>query len=104
VIEQEGTIIKGAHTAVFDYGRRVDSSVGSVSMVGTVNGSLAYMEWESGLSPENGRATLEYIPGQPVTLHWRIVDDPKNWQTRLIRLTPVEIAYFLPASAFLIRK
>ena len=104
IIEQEGSIIKGAHTAIFDYGRRVDSSVGSVSMVGTVNGSLAYVEWKSGLSPETGRATLEYIPGQPVTLHWKIVDDPKKLTDQTDSTTPLEVGYFLPASAFLIRK
>ncbi|MHC1761948.1 MAG: hypothetical protein AB9917_21015 [Negativicutes bacterium] len=104
IIEQEGKIIKGAHTAIFDYGRRVDSSVGSVSLVGTVNGSLAYVEWKSGLSPESGRATLEYISGQPVTLHWRIVDDPKKLTDQTDSTTPLEVAYFLPASAFLIRK
>ena len=75
-----------------------------MSMVGTVNGSLAYVEWKSGLSTENGRATLEYIPGQPVTLHWKIVDDPKKLTDQTDSTTPLEVGYFLPASAFLIRK
>jgi len=103
VIEQEGRIIKGAHTAIYDYGRRVDSSVGGVSMAGTVEGTIAYMEWKSGLSPENGRATLEYLAGQPVTLHWKIVDEmPKAGDSN--DGSPVEVAYFLPRTAYLIRK
>ncbi len=104
VIQQEGQILKIAHTAIYDYGRRVDSSVGGVSMAGTVNGSLAYLEWKSGLSPENGRATLEYMPGNPVTLHWKIVDSPKKPDDQANPATSVEVAYFLPASAYMIRK
>ena len=102
-IEQEEQIIKIAHVAVFDYGRRVDSSVGGVSMVGTVSGSLAYVEWKSGLSPENGRATLEYQPGRPATLHWKVVDVPKSGE-QTDTAGPAEVSYFLPSSAFLIRK
>lgn len=103
VIEQEGRSIKGAHTAVYDYGRRVDSSVGGVSMVGTVEGSIAYMEWKSGLSPENGKATLEYLAGRPVTLHWKIVDElPKIDDAN--GAAPQEVSYFLPRTAYLIRK
>ncbi|MBP2666879.1 MAG: hypothetical protein H6Q76_1859 [Firmicutes bacterium] len=103
VIEQEGRIIKGAHTAVYDYGRRVDSSVGGVSMVGTLEGNVAYMEWKSGLSPENGKATLEYLAGRPATLHWKIVDElPKPDDTNAGG--PVEVSYFLPRTAYLIRK
>jgi len=104
IIDQEDKIIKIAHTAIYDYGRRVDSSVGVVSMVGTVSGSIAYVEWKSGLSPENGRATLEYQPGRPVTLHWKIVDSPKKGDEPADVAVPVEVSYFLPASAFLIRK
>lgn len=104
VIEQEGKMIKLAHTAIFDYGRRVDSSGGGVSMVGTVSGSLAYVEWKSGLSPENGRATLEYLTGRPVTLHWKVIDAPKKSVDQPDAATPLEVSYFLPASAFLIRK
>ncbi|HWR30023.1 MAG TPA: hypothetical protein VN631_09320 [Negativicutes bacterium] len=104
IIEQEDQIIKIAHTAIYDYGRRVDSSVGVVSMVGTVSGAIAYVEWKSGLSPENGRATLEYQPGRPVTLHWKIVDSPKKGEEPADVAVPVEVSYFLPASAFLIRK
>ncbi len=104
IIEQEGQIIKVAHTAVYDYGRRVDSSVGGVSMAGTVSGAIAYVEWKSGLSPENGRATLEYLPGRPVTLHWKIADSPKKEDEKPEAGIPVEVAYFLPASAYLIRK
>ena len=104
IIRQEGQTLKIAHTAIFDYGRRIDSSVGGVSMVGTVSGSLAYVEWKSGLSPENGRATLEYGPGRPVTLHWKIVDTPKKSDDTSAKATSSEVAYFLPASAFMIRK
>ena len=103
-IEQEGQRVKLAHTAIYDYGRRVDSSVGGVSMVGTVQGSIAYIDWKSGLSPENGRATLEYLPGRPETLHWKIVDEPKRPEDQSDSSNPSEIAYFLPAAAFLIRK
>ena len=104
VIEQNGQKLRVAHTAVYDYGRRVDSSVGGVSMSGTVSGSLAYLEWKSGLSPEQGRATLEYLPGRPVTLHWKIVDMPKKEDDRSDAGNTAEVGYFLPASAFLIRK
>ncbi len=104
VIEQEGQLLKGAHTAIYDYGRRIDSSVGVVSMAGTVNGSLAYLEWKSGLSPETGRATLEYMPGRPITLHWKIVDAPKKPESDTDSLPSTEVAYFLPASAYLMRK
>lgn len=104
VIQQEGQILKIAHTAIYDYGRRVDSSVGGVSMAGAVNGSLAYVEWKSGLSPENGRATLEYMPGNPVSLHWKIVDAPKKPDDQADNATPTEVAYFLPATAYMIRK
>ena len=104
VIHQEGQILKIAHTAIYDYGRRVDSSVGGVSMAGTVNGSLAYVEWKSGLSPENGRATLEFMPGNPVTLHWKIVDMPKKPDDQADAAASTEVAYFLPASAYMIRK
>ena len=104
VIEQDGQKLRLAHTAVYDYGRRVDSSVGGVSMTGTVSGSLAYLEWKSGLSPEQGRATLEYLPGRPVTLHWKIVDMPKKEDDRTDAGTTAEVGYFLPTSAFLIRK
>lgn len=104
MIQQQGQILKISHTAIYDYGRRVDSSVGGVSMAGTVNGSLAYLEWKSGLSPENGRATLEYMPGYPVTLHWKIVDSPKKTEEQSGAASSTEVAYFLPAAAFLIRK
>jgi hypothetical protein len=104
VIQQQGQILKIAHTAIYDYGRRVDSSVGGVSMAGTVNGSLAYLEWKSGLSPESGRATLEYMPGHPVTLHWKIVDSPKKPEDQASVAGSNEVAYFLPAAAFMIRK
>lgn len=104
VFEQEGQIIKGAHVAVYDYGRRVDSSVGGVSMSGAIMGSMAYLEWKSGLSPEGGKATVEYLPGRPVTLHWKIVDVPKKPADSTDVSVPTEVAYFLPASAFLIRK
>ena len=104
VIEQDGQKLRLAHTAVYDYGRRVDSSVGGVSMSGTVSGSLAYLEWKSGLSPEHGRATLEYLPGRPVTLHWKIVDMPKKEDDRTDAGNTAEVGYFLPTSAFLIRK
>lgn len=104
VITQEEKVIKLAHTAIYDYGRRVDSSVGGVSMVGAVSGSLAYVEWKSGLSPENGRATLEYLPGRPVTLYWKIIDDPQRSADQGDAATPLEVSYFLPASAFLIKK
>ena len=104
VIEQDGQKLRLAHTAVYDYGRRVDSSVGGVSMTGTVSGSLAYLEWKSGLSPEQGRATLEYLPGRPVTLHWKIVDMPKKEDDRTDAGNTAEVGYFLPTSAFLIRK
>lgn len=104
VIEQEGQLLKVAHTAIYDYGRRIDSSVGVVSMAGTVNGSLAYLEWKSGLSPETGRATLEYMPGRPVTLHWKIVDAAKKPESDTDALPSTEVAYFLPASAYLMRK
>jgi hypothetical protein len=104
VFEQEGQIIKGAHVAIYDYGRRVDSSVGGVSMTGTVMGSIAYLEWKSGLSPENGRATVEYMPGRPITLHWKVVDAPKKAEDQADVAVPTEVSYFLPASAFLIRK
>ena len=104
VIEQDGQKLRLAHTAVYDYGRRVDSSVGGVSMSGTVSGSLAYLEWKSGLSPEQGRATLEYLPGRPVTLHWKIVDMPKKEDDRTDAGNTAEVGYFLPTSAFLIRK
>lgn len=104
VIEQNGQKLRVAHTAVYDYGRRVDSSVGGVSMTGTVSGSLAYLEWKSGLSPEQGRATLEYLPGRPVTLHWKIVDMPKKEDDRTDAGNTAEVGYFLPTSAFLIRK
>ena len=103
IIEQNGRIVKVAHTAVYDYGRRVDSSVGSVSMVGAIEGSTALMEWKSGLSPETGKATIEYIPGKPVTLHWRITDEPKKPDDQSDSPV-VEVSYFLPRSAFLIRK
>jgi hypothetical protein len=103
VIEQNGSMIKGAHTAIYDYGRRIDSSVGGVSMAGTIEGSIAYMEWKSGLSPENGKATLEYLSGQPVTLHWKIIDEaPKAGDTN--DNNSIEVAYFLPRTAYLIRK
>ena len=104
VIEQNGQKLRLSHTAVYDYGRRVDSSVGGVSMTGTVSGSLAYLEWKSGLSPEQGRATLEYLPGRPVTLHWKIVDMPKKEDDRTDDGNTAEVGYFLPTSAFLIRK
>ena len=104
VIEQSGQKLRLSHTAVYDYGRRVDSSVGGVSMSGTVSGSLAYLEWKSGLSPEQGRATLEYLPGRPVTLHWKIVDMPKKEDDRTDAGNTAEVGYFLPTSAFLIRK
>ena len=104
VIEQNGQKLRLSHTAVYDYGRRVDSSVGGVSMTGTVSGSLAYLEWKSGLSPEQGRATLEYLPGRPVTLHWKIVDMPKKEDDRTDAGNTAEVGYFLPTSAFLIRK
>ena len=107
IIEQEGRVLKGAHTAVYDYGRRVDSSVGSVSMVGTVEGSTAFMEWKSGLSPETGKATLEYLPGRPVTLHWKIADEPvKPAETSVTSAdtAPMEVSYFLPRTAFLMRR
>lgn len=104
VIEQEGQLLKVAHTAIYDYGRRIDSSVGVVSMAGTVNGSLAYLEWKSGLSAETGRATLEYMPGRPITLHWKIVDAPKKPEGDTDALPTTEVAYFLPASAYLMRK
>ena len=103
IIEQEGRIIKGAHTAVYDYGRRVDSSVGSVSMLGTIEGSTAFMEWKSGLSPETGKATLEYIPGRPVTLHWKIAEEPPKPSDQA-DAGPVEVSYFLPKTAYLMRK
>ena len=103
IIEQDGRIIKAAHTAVYDYGRRVDSSVGSVSMSGVVEGSTAFMEWKSGLSPETGKATLEYLAGRPVTLHWRIVEKPKKAEDDSDTVT-TEVAYFLPKTAFLTRK
>ena len=104
VIEQEGQLLKVAHTAIYDYGRRVDSSVGVVSMAGTVNGSLAYLEWKSGLSAETGRATLEYMPGRPITLHWKIVEAPKKPESDTDSLPTTEVGYFLPASAYLMRK
>lgn len=103
-IEQEGQLLKLAHTAIYDYGRRIDSSLGVVSMAGKVNGSMAYLEWKSGLSPENGRATLEYMPGRPVTLHWKIVDIPKKPETDSDAVPSTEVAYFLPSSAYLMRK
>ena len=104
VIVQEGRELKIAHTAVYDYGRRVDSSVGGVSMTGTVSGSVAYLEWKSGLSPETGRATLEYIPGRPDTLHWRVAAMPKKEEDRPDEANTMEVGYFLPASAYLLRK
>ena len=104
VIQQEGQLLKVAHTAVYDYGRRIDSSHGVVSMAGTVNGSLAYLEWKSSLSPENGRATLEYMPGRPVTLHRKIDDSPKKPETDSSTPPSSDVAYFLPASAYLMRK
>ncbi|MEI7463498.1 MAG: hypothetical protein WCK03_03855 [Candidatus Taylorbacteria bacterium] len=113
IIEQDGRIIKGAHTAVYDYGRRVDSSVGSVSMVGTVEGSTAFLEWKSGLSPETGKATLEYLPGRPVTLHWKIADEPVKPAETTAPAVPsapsaepaaMEVSYFLPRTAFLMRR
>jgi hypothetical protein len=61
------------------------------------------MEWKSGLSPENGKATLEYLSGQPATLHWKIIDEaPKAGDTN--DNNPIEVAYFLPRTAYLIRK
>jgi len=72
-------------------------------MAGTIEGSIAYMEWKSGLSPENGKATLEYLSGQPVTLHWKIIDEaPKAGDTN--DNNSIEVAYFLPRTAYLIRK
>ena len=107
VFEQQGQLLKGAHVAVYDYGRRVDSSVGGVSLSGTIMGSMAYLEWKSGLSTDNGKATVEYLPGKPITLHWKIVDPPKKTDDSAGNSTPAtpsEVSYFLPASAFLIRK
>ena len=104
VIQQEGQLLKVAHTAIYDYGRRIDSSHGVVSMAGTVSGSLAYLEWKSGLSPETGRATLEYMPGRPITLHWKIVDAVKKPESDTDAAPSTEVAYFLPASAYLMRK
>ena len=104
VIQQEGQLLKVAHTAIFDYGRRIDSSHGVVSMAGTVSGSLAYLEWKSSLSPETGKATLEYMPGRPVTLHWKIVDAVKKPESDTDAPASTEVAYFLPASAYLMRK
>ena len=104
VIQQEGQLLKVAHTAIYDYGRRIDSSHGVVSMAGTVSGSLAYLEWKSSLSPETGRATLEYMPGRPVTLHWKIVDAVKKPESDTDAPASTEVAYFLPASAYLMRK
>ena len=104
VIQQQGQLLKVAHTAIYDYGRRIDSSHGVVSMAGTVSGSLAYLEWKSSLSPENGRATLEYMPGRPVTLHWKIVDAVKKPESDTDAPASTEVAYFLPASAYLMRK
>lgn len=104
IIEQEGRLLRAAHTAVYDYGRRVDSSIGSVSMAGIVEGATAYLEWKSGLSPETGKATLEYLPGRPPTLHWRILDEPKKADDKDTDTGTTEVAYFLPKTAFLIRK
>ena len=104
VIQQEGQLLKVAHTAIYDYGRRIDSSHGVVSMAGTVSGSLAYLEWKSSLSPETGKATLEYMPGRPVTLHWKIVDAVKKPESDTDAPASTEVAYFLPASAYLMRK
>ena len=104
VIVQNGRDLKIAHTAVYDYGRRVDSSVGGASMAGTVSGSVAYLEWKSGLSPETGRATLEYLPGRPDTLHWRIAAMPRPEEDRPDEANTAEVGYFLPASAYLVRK
>ena len=104
VIQQQGQLLKVAHTAIYDYGRRIDSSHGMVSMAGTVSGSLAYLEWKSSLSPETGRATLEYMPGRPVTLHWKIVDAVKKPESDTDAPASTEVAYFLPASAYLMRK
>ena len=104
VIQQQGQLLKVAHTAIYDYGRRIDSSHGVVSMAGTVSGSLAYLEWKSSLSPETGRATLEYMPGRPVTLHWKIVDAVKKPESDTDAPASTEVAYFLPASAYLMRK
>ena len=103
IIEQEGRTIKGAHTAVYDYGRRVDSSNGGVSMSGGIEGVTAYVEWKSGLSPDTGKATIEYLPGRPATLHWKIIDEaPKPGDQN--EATTMEVGYFLPRSAYLIRK
>lgn len=101
VVEQEGRILKAAHTAVYDYGRRVDSSGGGISIIGTIEGSTAAVEWKSGLSPETGKATIEYVPGRPPALHWRIDEQPKKDDDDS---TTVEVAYFLPKSAYLMRK
>lgn len=103
IIEQEGRIVRAAHTAVYDYGRRVDSSVGAVSMAGTVEGSTAFLEWKSGLSPESGKATLEYMPGKPPVLYWRILEEPKKEDDKADAGT-AEVAYFLPKTAYLMRK
>lgn len=101
LIEQDGNVVKGAHTAVFDYGRRIDSSAGSVSIVGTVQGATAYVTWTSGLSQENGRATLEILPGKPAVLRWKILDAPPREEEPA---GAAEVAYFLPRTAFLLRK
>ena len=104
-LDQDDEIIKGAHYAVYDYGRKVDSSNGTVSIVGTVKGSVAYVEWKSGLGIESGRATIEFQPGKPPTLLWMISDAPKKNDPLAGSDAPTEEpGSYIPRSAYLIRK
>lgn len=104
-LEQDGDIVKGAHYAVFDYGRKVDSSNGTISIVGTVKGSVAYVEWKSGLGTESGRATIEVQPGKPPTLYWMMSDAPKKVDPQATTETPTEEpGSYIPRAAYLLRK
>ena len=102
-IQQDGRRLRAAHTAVYDYGRRVDSSGGGVSMSGVIEGATAFVEWKSGLSPETGKATIEYLPGRPPALRWQIIEKPKNPDDDTDQAT-TEVAYFIPKTAYLMRK
>jgi hypothetical protein len=104
-LDQDEEIIKGAHYAVFDYGRKIDSSNGTVSIVGTVKGSVAYVEWKSGLGTESGRATIELQPGRPITLLWMMADPPKKVDPQASSDAPSEEpGSYIPRAAYLIRK
>jgi len=103
VLEQDGSNIKGAHCAIYDYGRKIDSSNGTVSIVGKIEGGVAFVEWKSGLSPEMGKATLELVEGRPDTLNWIIAEPPKNADPQKTEETKTSESYF-PRSAFLIKK